>query len=116
MSISSTSSLAAYDGNAVRRLDSYRPQTREASVASAVRDSRHRVAPAEQVIEGEVINKPRDTVRSYQELSGREFLQQRRLHEQLSGYASNANTALRHYQSTARFSDSATAGQVDIFV
>ncbi|MBI3772326.1 MAG: hypothetical protein HY272_06475 [Gammaproteobacteria bacterium] len=118
MNISSTSNLAVYyDGNAARRIEPRGVPARETPVVKPVgRESRSDTAPVEQIIEGEVLNKPREAAHANDEISGREFLQRRRFNEQLQNeYGAGVSEALRQYQETAQL-NIARASQIDVFV
>lgn len=117
MNISSTSNLAVYyDGNAARRIEPRAVSARETSVVKPVgRESRSDTAPVEQIIEGEILNKPREASQLPDEISGREFLQRRRFNEQLQNeYGVGVSGALRQYQENAQLN--VQSQQIDVYV
>lgn len=72
--------------------------------------------PVEQIIEGEILNKPREASQPPDEISGREFLQRRHFNEQLQNeYGAGVSGGLRQYQETAQL-NAVQSQQIDVYV
>lgn len=118
MNISSTSHIVVnYDGNAARRIEPRAVPARESRVVAPVaREPSRSAVPVDQVIEGEILNKPRSASQSPDEISGRDFLQRRQFNEQLKNeYGAGVSNALRQYQEAVQL-NGAPPRQIDVFV